>query len=451
MRRPWLVFLLILLLLAGACAPQEPTWRVITHPDGPLYVGDRVSFEVLPPDEEAYRGQTVTLSFGEQVLGSATFVPSGIGRRVEATFWWVWDTRSLKPGRYALTFRLQDGTTWVERVRLHPAGRVPPPEPASWQERGTACCRLYYISGTDAAREIDFLAEVADAQAYAVQAALNAPPTERISIYFIPRLIGHGGFAWNALYLSYLQENYAPNDIATVLHHEFVHAYDNRLGGACRLSIFQEGLATLLTGGHYKPEPLLLRAAALLDLGWYLPLEDLVNDFYHQQHEIGYLQAAALVEYLRTRYGVEHFDRFYRTMECASGQTPADVLDAHLRRAFGFSLPELEADFRAYLDAQPRDPQARLDLETTVRYMDTLRRYQRLLDPSAYFLTAWFPDGEQMRQLGIVADFTRRPQALSNRFLEGQLIQARQAWFAGDYETANRLLERINRLLDWLE
>lgn len=451
MRRPLLVSLLVLLLLAGACAPQEPTWRVITHPDGPLFVGDWVSFEVLPPDEEAYRHQMVTLSFGEQVLGTATFASSGIGRRVQATFWWVWDTHSLKPGWYSLTFRLQDGTTWVERVRLHPAGRVPPPEPASWQERETACCRLYYISGTDAAKEIDFLAQATDAQARAVQAALNAPPLDRISIYFIPRLIGHGGFAWNALYLSYLQDSYAPGEITTVLHHEFVHAYDNRLGGRCRLSIFQEGLATLLTGGHYKPEPLLLRAAALLDLGWYLPMEDLVNDFYHQQHEIGYLQAAALVEYLRTRYGVERFDRFYRGMECASGKMPADVLEASLHSEFGLSLPELEADFRAYLDAQPRDSQARLDLETTVRYMDTLRRYQRLLDPSAYFLTAWLPNGEQMRQRGIVADFTRRPQAFSNRLLEGQLGRARQAWFAGDYETANRLLERINRLLDWLE
>ncbi|MCS7010327.1 MAG: hypothetical protein N2049_05190 [Anaerolineales bacterium] len=444
-------FLILFLLLLTACAPQPTDWRVITHPDGPLYVGDWVSFEILAPPGEEVDGKTVTVSFGEQMLGSATFTPSGIGRRVQATLWWVWDTRQLSPGRYRLDFRLDDKLTWSKTIRLHPAEQVPPPEPATWQERETECCRLYYISGTDAARDIEVLAKLVDAESRTVCELMGAQPVERIIIYFMPRIIGHGGFAWNGLYLSYLDDGYVGGDIAVVLRHEFVHAYDNQLGGTCRLSIFQEGLATLLTGGHFKREPILARASALLDLGWYLPLEPLTDDFYNQQHEIGYLQAAALVEYLRAQYGAERFDAFYRSMDCTAGETPSKILDSALRRKFGLTLVELDQAFRAYLEAQPDDLAARQDLETTVAYMDTVRRYQRVFDPSAYFLTAWLPDGEQMRQRGIVADFTRRPQRLPNLYLESQLRRAHAQWFAGEYEAALHTLERINHLLTWAE
>jgi len=448
MRRLTLVLLLLLTAACSAFAPERD-YRVVTHPDGPLYVGDVVSFEVIaPPDAPA--GETVTVRYGDQTLGSASFAPFGIGQRNQATFWWVWDTEGLEPGRHRLQFSLGSGFSWEETVRLRPADQVPPPEPeAHWEMMTTECCHLYYITGTDAARDIAWLAQTADAQSASVAAQMGGSLHDRIDVTFMPRVLGHGGFAWDGLYISYFDENYVGNTVEIVLHHEFVHYYDGWIGGKCRPSMFQEGLATYLSGGHFKPEPIGPRAAALLDLGWYIPLELLANDFYNQQHETGYLEAAALVQYFYETYGPGAFNEFYRTMDCSAGATPAQVIDAALQEDFHLSLADLETAFRAYLSAQPVTDDIRTDLELTVTFFDTLRRYQAAFDPSAYFLTAWLPYGQEMRSRGIVADLTRRPQAWPNRLIEPQLRRAQAALFAGDYDSARRILTWINFLLDW--
>ncbi len=132
----------------------------------------------------------------------------------------------------------------------------------------------------------------------------------------LPRLLGHGGFASREIAVSYLDRNYMAGDEATILHHEIIHILDSRLGGDLRPSALVEGLAVYLSGGHFKPEPILPRAAALLPaepgcVAWsagstplppsapaegcgidgYIPLRRLIDNFYFEQHEIGYLEA----------------------------------------------------------------------------------------------------------------------------------------------------------------
>ncbi len=84
----------------------------------------------------------------------------------------------------------------------------------------------------------------------------------------------------------------------------------------------------------------------------------------------------------------------------------------------------------------------------TVDYFDTLRRYQSLLDPSAYYLTAWLPDGRAMRERNIVADLTRRPTGVLNRSMEWLLMHARGNWFAEEYRPAEDTIDITNWLLD---
>ncbi|NJN43982.1 MAG: hypothetical protein HC806_04160 [Anaerolineae bacterium] len=55
---------------------------------------------------------------------------------------------------------------------------------------------------------------------------------EPIIVIFMSRVLGHGGFATGDIYISYLDRNYAGNAPAQVLHHEFVHILDGRLGGS---------------------------------------------------------------------------------------------------------------------------------------------------------------------------------------------------------------------------
>lgn len=419
---------------------------MITHPDGLLFIGDQVSFEVIGKGEQG-SGDTVEVSLDGQSLGSASFAPFGIGQRPEAALWWIWDTSSLEPGQYDLTFKLASGFTWSESILLKPADRAPLKD-AGWAVTTTECCNIYYITRTAAERDITYLAQVADQQSTAVAEQMGSSLQERIDITFMPRVIGHGGFAWDGLYISYLDRNYSGNEVEIILHHEFVHFYDGWLGGDYLPSIFQEGLATYLSGGHYKMEPVTTRAAALLDLDWYIPLETLANDFYRQQHECGYIEAAALIGYLTETYGPAAFNEFYRTIPSPDGVTPAEVIDTSMRESFDISLSGLEIRFKDYLAAQVVPDEVRQDMEVTVNYFDTLRRYQSLLDPSAYYLTAWLPNGQVMRERNIVADLTRRPSGMLNRSVEWLLIHARGEWFAGEYPPAEITIDMTNWLLD---
>ncbi len=442
---------LALTIFFSSCIPVQPAEKVdvITHPDGPLYVGDQVSFEVLTPGAMQPRG-SVEVRLEGQVIGSVGFSPYGIAGRDQATLWWVWDTRHLKPGNYTLTFTcLPDDYTWNETVALHPANQIPPPEPeAHWASTLTACCTLYYITGTAAERDIASLGREADEESGAVEDQIGSKLDQRINLIFMSRLVGQGGFTGSDIYVSYLDGNYIGNDTPILLHHEFVHYYDNVVGGAYRPSIFQEGLAVYLTGGHFKPEPLKARTAALLDLGWYIPLTNVADDFYHQQHDIGYLEAATMVKYLVDTYGWEAFNEFYRTIPAPNGQKDSAVIGTALREHFNISFSDLEAAYLAYLRAQPFTEDERTDLRLTVEFFDTVRRYQAALDPSAYFLTAWLPDGSLMRQRGIVADFLRRPGRWENRLVESLLSRAQAELFNGDYAGAGRMLNWINWILD---
>ncbi len=446
--------LLILVLLAACSAvPAVPgeQFSVITHPDGPLYVGDQVSFEVLAPGSFQTAGHRVQVSFQGRTLGGADFGPFGIGGRSEAALWWVWDTHGLQPGSYVLDFASSPGgKTWTETVSLHPAGQVPPPEPgAAWAEATTVCCTIYYITGTDAARDLARLEQTADAQSAQVVTQMHASPTGKLTLVLMPRVLGHGGFTLNWVYVSYLDGNYVDNDMDILLHHEFVHFYDDSVGGKYRPPILEEGLAVYLSGGHFKPEALGPRAGAMYALGWYIPLQTLADDFYNQQHELGYLEAAGLVKYLVDTYGWEAFNRFYRNIPPPDGKKVTEVIDESLKANLEISFDELEANYRASLKAQAFTPAQRRDLQVTVRFFDTVRRYQKALDPSAYFLTAWLPDASVMRQRGIVADLVRHPEGWSNRYLEGQLVLAWRALSGGDYGSATRTLDWVNILLDF--
>jgi hypothetical protein len=455
MRRFPAALLVLSLLLAGlpsACTPQPvpPAIEVITHPDGPLFVGDQVSLEVLRPDSLSEADQTVEVSFDGRTLGTAAFGAYGIAGRQQATLWWVWDTRDLHAGLYDLTFKLDPGgQTWERSIRLEPASQVPAPEPdAHWVTTTTPCCTYYYITGTDGERDINTLTHTAQAESERVISQLGAATQQPIPVFLVPRVIGHGGFTWGAVYVSYLDENYIGNEMGILFHHEFVHYYDAAVGGTFLPALFQEGLAVYLSGGHFKPEALEPRAAALLDLGWYIPLPDLADDFYTHQHDISYLEAGSLVMYLVETYGWGAFNEFYRTIPKPDGNGEAAAIDAALHEHFSLSFAELEREYRDHLLRQAIPAEERTDLELTVGFFDTARRYQSTFDPSAYFLTAWLPDGMEMVQRGIVADFLRRPQMPANRLLEWLLMQSEGELFHRNYPAASRSLEWTNDLID---
>jgi hypothetical protein len=505
MRRPWISLLLLLLLLLACrstapggpvleptpeptqiptpppsplpsptlsptAAPAAEEFEVRLHPDGPLYIGDWVSFEVIAPQGMELEGAQVRIQTPEgRYLAPADFGSFGIGRRTQATLYWGWHTLDLEPGEHTLTFSISpSGPEWTETVSLLPAEQHPYPE-SRWAVAESDCCLFYYVTGTDAERDLEQILSMADEQAASVSSWMNASFTEPIPVVLLPRVLGHGGFASSEISISYLDRNYAGSSPELVLHHEMVHILDGRLGGELRPSLFVEGLAVYLTGGHFKPEPLLPRAAALVPpepgctppeievdlagaevcgLGEYVPLTSLFDSFYFAQHEIGYLQAAALVEYMVESWGYEAFEAFYRSILPVDSGLHSEAADAALQRSFGITLAELEARFLERLQAERLTPALVLDVAYTVEFYDTVRSYQQALDPSAYFLTAWLPGTSIMRERGIVADYLRHPDAPENQALEILLVGADQALRQGDFAYTRQLLQTVQSALE---
>jgi hypothetical protein len=271
------------------------------------------------------------------------------------------------------------------------------------------------------------------------------------------RVLGQGGFASNEMYISFLDRNYAGNSLDMVLHHEMIHILDQRLGGELRPTILIEGFAVYLSGGHYKPEDLIPRAAALLNpsdredglgLDWYLPLRPLIDDFYNSQHEIGYIQAGALVEFMVDTWGWEAYSTFYRDIYPVENGTQSDAMEAALKLHFGLSLAELEEDFLLVLRDEEITIEIMDDVRLTVEFFDTMRRYQQMLDPSAYFLTAWLPNGPLMRENEIVADLIRRRSEIENLALETMLVSANMALKDHDLVKTKAAITAVNLVLD---
>lgn len=445
----------------------EPAFTVRYHPDDALYAGDQVSLEIIAPQDLDLSGQSVTVSVhepGMEELGSVEFSPFGIQGRLQATFWWAWDTRELEPGPYTLTYTVEpEGYQWQETVVLNSLTALPPPEPwAEWASTESECCTIHYITGTEAERDLEWLLERIDQVATQASGEMGTGFDERVSLTLLPRVLGHGGFAGDGISVSYLDRNYAGSSFDMVLHHEMIHILDGRLGGELRPTILVEGLAVYLSGGHFKPEAILSRTAALLeiqdgefagDMGWYLPLETLADNFYPAQHEIGYLQAGALVKFMINTWGWEAFDAFYRDIHPHPSDSHARAIDTALQAHFDIDLSQLEEQFLDELDRQPVTSRDIQDLRLTVGYYESVRRYQKHLDPSAYFMTAWLPDRGEMQKRGIVADFVRRPFSPPNIRLEEMLVEAYHHLLDGRYaeaevELANLQVELERQILE---
>ena len=453
--------------------PKKVTgFSVRFHPDGPLYVGDQVSMEIIAPKGENMDGKQVEVQVDPPngpILGPAKFGGFGIEGRAQATLIWAWNTSGFSPGEHLLQFSLTSGGEfWTEAVTLLPASDMPSQEAdAVWKQAKSKYATIYYISGTAAERDLPEIMKIVDQQATLVSEEMGVPFGDPITITLLPRVLGNGGFANGEISLSYLDRDYMGQNFPLVLHHEMVHILDGRMGGDLRPSILIEGLAVDLSGGHFKPENLLPRAAALLklppqidsspgspsgsqsdpSLGAFIPLATLTDNFYASQHEIGYIEAGALVKFMIQTWGWQDYNSFYRDIHPDPSGLQSKAFDNALQAHFGITLDELQTMFLDNLKTQNVSQQEVEDVRMTVMYYDTAREYQQKLDPSAYFRTAWLMDNKQMREKGIVADYLRHPEYPQNVNLELILMAADQSLLARRYHETEQLLISVQQAL----
>ncbi len=432
--------------------PTNLNFQVYFHPDGSLYVGDQVSIEVVAPAELQLINQaiTVTLDSPPRFLASTTFQPFGFESRQQATFYWIWNTHGQPAGQHWLTFSIPSlDWTWKQSVSLLPAEALPKQEQqAHWQSAETDCCVIYTLSGSAADRDQLQLSNLAEDEFQSVQKQIPQQPKNTLEIAFIPRVIGQGGFADQNVTISYLDRNYTAADTRTILHHELVHIFDRWNGGNFKPTIFLEGLAVYLSGGHYQPEPLLSRAAALIPLQRYISLPYLANHFYPSQHEISYLEAGALVEYIVQRWGWQSFMEFYQSIQQEKDEDQSNSIDRALRNHFHLTFAELERDFLARLKQLPTTKSDEEKLQALIEYYETIRSYQQVLDHSAYYQSGWMVNVNDLINRNIVADYWRHPSSLTNITIETMLNRAGQARQQGDTTLQNELTTAVSWTLE---
>jgi len=438
------------------------------HPDGDSYYsGDLISFEVsahhgYPWTASAVPDVDVEVWLGAPSVGTLVAQDRMAfygGHDAEAWMEWAWDTTDLR-GPQVVSVVLDpddeiqigdenpENNVITRTITLQPRADLPATwAEAHWMQTSSECCVFHYISGTASERDMQVLMETADQAVIHAAARLGEALDQfTLHIYLIDRVLGHGGFADGSLIISYLDRLYAGGDLALVFRHEATHILDRRFAEV-RTTLLSEGLAVYISGGHYRPEPLDERVAALLALDRYIPLGELADDFYPSQHEIGYLEAAGFVGYLVDRFGWEPFKVFYSdVLPNERGQSA--MLDAALQDHFGLSLFQVESDWLAALKSLPAPAAQMANLRLTIDFYDALRRYQREWDPSAHFLDAWLPPLEEAERLGVTADVIRHPSAQVNVTLETMLFAAETSIDEGAYRQAETLLAAINRVLD---
>jgi len=435
---------------------------ILLLPVPAIYAGDLVTFQVAPnlprglaPNDVQVR---VLLDGEELLLGSIDY--RKLSGDVVGLYQWAWDTTDQE-GAHTITIELDpqdqirindenpDNNSASLNAIVRPRELLPESQAnAAWVEAESDCCIVHYISGTAAERDIGQLKTQVDAAFESAAAALTQPLSPSpYDVYIIDRVIGQGGYAMNDMVVSYLDRDYVGGGLEELLAHEAVHLIDGAFAPD-KVTFLSEGLAVWVAGGHYQQQDLSQRMAALLELDDYVPINQLVENFFGVQHEIGYLESASLINYLVNTYGWPSVRDFYSNTSAGDGLTVVDAVDVNTRAYFGRTLEQIESDWLADVSSRPRDPETVEALRTTIRYYDVMRRYQTLFDPTAYYLIAWLPEPSEAAQRQTTADFSRHPESEVNLALETILISANDLLWQGQYDRVNGLLDSVNRVLN---
>ena len=439
--------------------------QVSIYPVPVLYTGDRVTFQIRAsiPDNINPNEVFVNILIDNQRVVSSMNIGGYTNLNGDAIglYQWVWQPTVARDHTVRIELdpddRLTDGDENPDNniVEFDVAVTAKETLPdaisnARWETYETPYAKIHLITGTAAHRDRILLAEQVDSAVLEAAQAIGVPPIgdRKVEIYFIDRIIGQGGYAGSSMVISYVDRNYAGGGIYEVLVHESIHVLDDALESNDRLIFLVEGMAVWGTGGHYKREDLDSRAAGLLlDTDQYIPLDQLIDNFYPSQHEVGYLASGAFVKYLADTYGEDRLRDLYGSTQRRPGMSLSDSFSEDLVALFGKTLTQMEEDWHRHLQSVPRTASDAIDLELTIEFYDTMRRYQQAWDPTAYYLYAWLPYPDSVREQNLTADLARNSNEPINIALEAMLESADTAIRNGDYARARVLLDSVSRVL----
>ena len=417
-----------------------PAGPVRAFPGPEHYAGDVLTFEIQTASSF---DETFTVSMAldnrEPTGVTATLTPYG-----DVLLPMAFDTTSLT-GQHMLSFSTSDGDLHeVYSFEVLPAEQRPKNEQnAQWLAYETDCCTFHYVSNTAAARDIEFISEHFQQGAKEFESIMQAEIQSKMDVYLIDRLVGNGGFGGNGkLIISYTDRYYGPTvggvGLETLARHEFSHAADISLEGATDGVDFNyEGLAVYVAGGHYKPEPLAQRGAAMFDLGYSAPVHE-----YIQQHELSYLHAAVILTYIQETYGQEKLWEFLKADTTADGQLLP--MQEAIPLTFGISLEEFNQGFQTWLERN--DPGEQLDdLRLTIELQDLRREYQDTYSPPPRFFLLEMVDAVARPEN--LPTLMREAHTPANIAVELIIADAQNAIVAAAYPEAQHLIQTLKQIL----
>ena len=411
---------------------------VHAYPGPEHYAGDVLTFEIAA-DGNFDESVPVTLTLDglnpRVVSGRASF--RGLSLPLAL------DTKNLETGRHSLHFSTTDGDLdQTYMFDLLPAGQRPEnEEDPTWMVSEIECCILHYISGTAAARDNDFIAEHFQEAGKEISQLTGKNIDPELDVYVIDRMWGNGGFGGEGeIVVSYTDRYYGPtigaDGLETLARHELTHAAGvGEVQSGDGVLFNAEGLAVYVAGGHYKPEPLAQRGAALFDLGYYVPIGQSIN-----QHELSYLYSAVMLTYIAETYESEKMWQFLTTDENPQDGQPTS-LEAEIQNTLGTSPEQFDQDFQAWLET--KEPGGQLDdLRLTIQLQDLRRQYQDTYAPPPNFILAKVADAVARPEYLPV--MIREARADTNVAVELIIAEAQQAIIDRDYSRA----EDLNQILD---
>ena len=414
---------------------EELDQDVHAYPGPAHYEGDQLVFEVNL-DEYVEAGEApVSLQVDDQNPIEVT------GEWRGSTLIFSFDTSGLA-GEHELTISAKKPGVSVNEIyllELLPASQRPEQENvAAWRNEEIECCVLHYITNTAAARDLAWISEVVQEAADEFDQFPDVEFTEKIDIFFIDRMWYNGAFGGAGELLAvYTDRYYGPaqgeDGLKTLVRHELGHAL-------FQIFSYGEGLSVFLAGGHYKPEPIPERAAALVELGYLGRSSGLTIGY---QHEILYLYQAAIVSYMVETYG---WDRMWAFVDADSQlpQASPEERDQVFRDTFGVSKDEFEQNFYDWVVSHEAAEQE-IDLKLTIELQDLRREYQERFTPEPMFLLGYSEDSF-MKPEYLLANI-REANSPANIATELLIADAQQAIIEGQYEKAQRLVGALMSIL----
>jgi len=421
-----------------------PASLVRAYPGPRHFEGDILTFEIqnnngIPETEQTVRMQ---LDDGEpvEVTGTWSFFNEII---IPLAF----DTKGLT-GTHTLHFTTSDGNiNEYYSFEVLPASERPAQEAdATWLTLETPCCVLHYVSGTPAERDIDFIAEHFQKGADDFSEIMRAEITSKLDVYLIDRIWGNGGFGGGGqIVASYTDRYYGPTidgaGLQTLARHELSHAAGIGIDKAGDgLDFNYEGLAVYVAGGHYKPEPLAKRGAAMFDLG-YFPSRD--QQFFGQ-HELDYLYPAVILTYIADTYGSDAVWDFLD----ADDDVPDDILvplDEAVQKTFAIPYSQFREEFRAWLEKNEPGEQLE-DLRLTIELQDLRRQYQDIYAPPPFIIFGAVK--ETILNPDLLPVIVREADSPGNVAFELIVVNAQKAIVDGNYPLAEEFIGIMESILD---